>query len=1051
MRIRELYIDGFGRFAGRQFGPLERPVTVFFGPNEAGKSTLLEFLRRMMYGYPDGRSRANQYPPLMGGNHGGRIAVEEGDGRRYDIRRTAGSRGGTLTIAAVSGESVDEATLSRLLGYNSRVVFEQVFAFTLEELHSSELLNDSNVNSQIYSAGMGVTSLPNAIRNIDTEKEAIFLNRGRSNQKTYVVCGEIDEIDKRLQEDADNAARYGERTDRLKQVKDELESLRVRRQEIQSRYNHQVMLQNAWDVWIDFVTASNRLRELPEINEFPRNGVSELETLEKLAATARGELEAARQRLVDTQERATLQIEFESILERSSEVRDLERRRSAFDQSVKDVPERQAELSAMRLDLKNTLADLGQDWDVERLTGFDLSIVVREEIASFGNSLGEAREAMNSANAAVAADQTALEEAVLDLEHARNEFDNAPPARLERDEIRQKRRRVGAARDTLTELSRSEERARDLGDQLDDESDGAASPISRDWSKITPSVIGGSALIVLGLLFAITIDGWGSVVGICSVVLGVTMIGAAIYVFALGRPLNLPIESSMVVRIRRQFREAEERSAKFREDLSEHASLLGINTIDLHSLVEIEESLNVEESRMNELDQLATSLDEMKKRVVRREARCDDSKQALDGAERTFETAKDEWRTWLRERGLMETFSPENIEVLRGLVDLGRSHYTKVTQMEDRIAAIHTDIEQFIDLVHSLTSAYGFKFDPQDWPGVAVTADELIDLHTSVLEKERKRKDSQDELAGAKKELAGRKKSLEELEQKWEELLSAAGAPSPDEFRRTADVFAEQQELEAKVAGALDRLRRLSGPGGPLELLRAELEETDFQSIENEITRLEAERTDVDDQRETLSAEQGEISKELDGLIGDEESSRLRMERNVLLEQLRDHARDWTRLTLARNLLDEARRKFERERQPGVVRHAQEFFTAITDGRYRQVYAPLGEQTITVADANGNTKQPSELSRGTREQLFLSLRFGLIRELGQRTEPLPVVVDEVLVNFDPDRALRAAVAFTELSKTNQVLVFTCHPTVVDLFLSATGELNVEKPDVVQII
>ena len=71
----------------------------------------------------------------------------------------------------------------------------------------------------------------------------------------------------------------------------------------------------------------------------------------------------------------------------------------------------------------------------------------------------------------------------------------------------------------------------------------------------------------------------------------------------------------------------------------------------------------------------------------------------------------------------------------------------------------------------------------------------------------------------------------------------------------------------------------------------------------------------------------------------------------------------------------------------------------------RQVYAPLGEQTITVTDADGRTKQPSELSRGTREQLFLSLRFGLIRELGQRTEPLPVVVDEVLVNFDPERAL----------------------------------------------
>ena len=46
MRITGLHIDGFGRFADRRFGPLERPVTVFYGPNEAGKSTLLEFIRR---------------------------------------------------------------------------------------------------------------------------------------------------------------------------------------------------------------------------------------------------------------------------------------------------------------------------------------------------------------------------------------------------------------------------------------------------------------------------------------------------------------------------------------------------------------------------------------------------------------------------------------------------------------------------------------------------------------------------------------------------------------------------------------------------------------------------------------------------------------------------------------------------------------------------------------------------------------------------------------------------------------------------------------------
>jgi len=52
-----------------------------------------------------------------------------------------------------------------------------------------------------------------------------------------------------------------------------------------------------------------------------------------------------------------------------------------------------------------------------------------------------------------------------------------------------------------------------------------------------------------------------------------------------------------------------------------------------------------------------------------------------------------------------------------------------------------------------------------------------------------------------------------------------------------------------------------------------------------------------------------------------------------------------------------------------------------------------------------------------------------IRELAEHTERLPVVVDEVLVNFDPLRAQRTAAAFVDLSQTNQILIFTCHPEI----------------------
>ena len=1050
MRIREIHVDGFGRFSGVDYGPLERPVTVFYGPNEAGKSTLLEFVRRVLFGFPRRSGRVNPYPAMAGGRYGGRIAFEDSEGRLYDVRRTTGrSYGGEVAVTSASGDTLPETELARLLGNHSRDVFEQVFAFTLNELYSDDLLSDANVNSQIYSAGMGVASLQDVMNAIERSRNDLFRSGG-STQEIYSVANGLDTIDATLREAADNAARYGQLTDRLHQVEIELEGLAAQRKRIQSRYNRQVTLQNAWDAWNDLNTARNRLNELPEVEEFPRNGVGKLETLENLAVTAREELEAVGRSVKDFQSKADLPIEHETILNRSSDVRDLERRRSMFDQSVKDIPERQAELATMRVDLENTLADLGQDWDTERLMRFDLSIVVREEIANYGSRLSKARKAVGRTEAALVADETALEEAIQDLEHAQNEFDSAPPPRIDRDEIRETRRRLSGARNTLDELSHSEERASDFRSQLDQEPDAAPSTAGRDWGKVIPAAIGGAALILLGVLFAVTVGDWALFVGIGSVALGISLTVVATYLFAIAQPSIRPVDSPIAARIRRQIAEAEERSTELRDRLSESAWELGIDSVNVDSLNDAEESLSVEETRLNERERLVTVLDEMKNRLERRTVRRDDSRQAFEQAERTHRSTEDEWQRWLADRGLMETFSPENTEALRGLVDLGRTHHAKVIQMENRIGAIYTDIEQFIEVAQPLASAHGFMVDWNDHARVAVTADEIIDLHASVAEEYRKREDAKDALTSAKEEFARRRNRLTEANEAIAVLLHAGGAQSPDEFLRMANIYDERQELKTTIRNALDRLQRLSGPGAALERLKADLANTDPQSIDDAIASLEEERADADTQISERDTASGAMQREIKALMGEEESSRLRMERNVLLEQINGHAREWAKLTLAQNLLNEARRKFERERQPGVVRHAEKFFTEITGRRYRQVYAPLGEQTITVTDSDGQTKQPSELSRGTREQLFLSLRFGLIRELGQRTEPLPVVVDEILVNFDPDRALRAAIAFTELSSSNQVLVFTCHPTVVELFRNAASKESMEAPDVVEI-
>jgi len=95
-----------------------------------------------------------------------------------------------------------------------------------------------------------------------------------------------------------------------------------------------------------------------------------------------------------------------------------------------------------------------------------------------------------------------------------------------------------------------------------------------------------------------------------------------------------------------------------------------------------------------------------------------------------------------------------------------------------------------------------------------------------------------------------------------------------------------------------------------------------------------------------------------------------------------------------------------------------------------RVFTPLDGTEIQVERADGFRLSPQLLSRGTAEQLYLAMRLALVREYANHVEPLPVVFDDIFVNFDPDRARSSMRAIRELCTTHQVLLFTCHPHLV---------------------
>ena len=71
-----------------------------------------------------------------------------------------------------------------------------------------------------------------------------------------------------------------------------------------------------------------------------------------------------------------------------------------------------------------------------------------------------------------------------------------------------------------------------------------------------------------------------------------------------------------------------------------------------------------------------------------------------------------------------------------------------------------------------------------------------------------------------------------------------------------------------------------------------------------------------------------------------------------------------------------------------------------------------------------------QMSKGTREQLFLALRIAAIERYVERSGPVPVLFDDVFIESDDARCAQIFAALGELSQQTQVIVLTHHHHMV---------------------
>lgn len=246
----------------------------------------------------------------------------------------------------------------------------------------------------------------------------------------------------------------------------------------------------------------------------------------------------------------------------------------------------------------------------------------------------------------------------------------------------------------------------------------------------------------------------------------------------------------------------------------------------------------------------------------------------------------------------------------------------------------------------------------------------------------------------------------------------------------------QRAALEAEEARLLGERKKLC------ENLSLDADTTP-EKLRTRISEMVHERTQIMQLSTETNRQLGEITQELQAAQKQSAFDECKLRYELIETRLREQYSELAQLLLAQRSLQTAIAEWESKSQPEVYRLASELFSCMTGGAWQQVRMNA-TGGIEVVDVIKTTREPHLLSLGTRQQLYLSLRIALLLVADNVGAALPVLCDDILVNFDKERREQAVRALQTLAKKRQIILFTCHPDIVSLVQSVDSSANLLK-------
>ena len=1017
MKLSEIQVSGFGIWRDLELSELSDRTTLFYGPNEAGKTTLMQFIRSVLYGFSDER-RQRYLPPVRGGKPGGALVVESAEGtqriERFAINGQSESR---IRVTAADGTQLGAQGLETLLGSLDESIFNNVFAVGLREIQELGTLSDTDAARLLFdlTTGHDRVSLIEVIRELHASRLRL-LAEGDSPSEIQSLWQQRESLRARVSELSGGWSRYQKLGRQIDDLAQRAEKLGTEKEAIAKQLSRLKTADRLQEQWQQRRQIVQEIQSLGAIAQIPENALAWLDqTNQKIK---RGRAQAKRfdeqlKRLRHDVEKS----KFNALLWKQRE------RIEALSDQVSWIASVRANCTQLETEINSLSArcEPQQGW----FTGGDVTAQQPpspQELSSLrgpARAVRETRRLVQESQKRVETNQSQATGLADEIKAtlSQNGVGNLASA------LETKGEHVARLRRCIQLDSRLEQMKRHHA-ELEEESlelfDRQVLPL---WivGALGGVFVFGVVMILAGLVFSTSVVGG---LGWALAVLGIAGVAATVGgKFMLERAAEREQESCL--RQTEMLQKQTEQATEERQELAEQlkgSSGGGPLTTRLKAAEE-------------ELRQLESILP----RDAERQMSHDETRLAREQhqrAEQRYDEAKSAWRRALTEAGLSPQLKPRDVaEFARRGGDLLHER-ERLVQLRGDQQQRQAELNTFENRVAQIQRAV----EPESIDISLLAAEDRVRQWAQALKPQRQLARRRQQARRRWQQLHRRQRKaklqLRRLIENRKARLVQFGVETEEDFRQIAASHARYQELVQKQHALDGEIARQLPAEETVEQFTEFLAETPVEKLidlhEAGTAKFDKLEADVIESHRRHGAKVAER----EALAEDRRLTEKQVELGCVEHRLKAAVRRWRTISVADHLLEAVRARYEKERQPATLIEASKYLEALTEGHYVRVWTPLAEDRLVVEDAGGQELDPALLSSGTREQLFLSLRLALVTNYAKRGIRMPIVLDDVLVNFDAGRAKAAAKVLRDFAKQgHQVLVFTCHEHVYKIFKS----------------